>query len=403
MSLIKDLLDELKTREKDIFPDDFAKSGLMAKDITEIGKVLKVRFPASFKTFLRTYKMPSTKVYITLCGDTYVNSFGLTFSRTENKYIDTDEDQIIVELDWYNYDVSGIDEFIKSFREINEGVEAWVKAGYILLGEFRGYKIFLDTKEDIVYSIYHEDLYECDDPDDPKAVREAMEENALEFCDNFEQFLKVICTGKPFDEDDHVLFGEEEEEAPAEKPEETAGAYIMRVGEPSDTPVRNQDKVGGYPTYMPDHIPEVNTTKGYFLMEIYNHGYSDPEIICWQVYCMEKSAAYISDVIEIRKGAPLYDESSKLIKKRRWLHEFPLTFEPCDPKQIDERTSAIGGAVPKLARNAFKRKKITYLGVIRGLSFPNKELEIYNYTEEDMGIIAMGFDVKGKLIVESFV
>ena len=403
MSQTKALLDGLKAREESIFPEDFAKSGLTAKDITVIGKELKVKFPASFKTFLRTYQMPSTKVYICLCGDTYTNSFGITFSRTENKYIDTEEDRIIVELDWFNYDVSGIDAFIKSFHERNDGTAAWAKAGFILLGEFRGYKIFLDGKEDVVYSIYHEDLYESEDYDDPKAARECMEENAHEFCDNFEQFLKVICTGKPFDEDDHVLLGDEKEEEPAEQSQEGSAAYIIRRGEPSDTPIQNQDKIGGYPTYLPEYIPEIKLSCGYFLMEIYNHGFADPDILCWQVYCAEKTANTISDIIEIRKGAPLYDVSSKLIKKRRWIHEYPLFLDPCDPKKIDERTSAIGGKVPKLAKNSFKRKKITYLGTIRGTLVPNTELAIgYTSSGEDDGILAMGFDEKGKLCVEPF-
>ena len=153
---------------------------------------------------------------------------------------------------------------------------------------------------------------------------------------------------------------------------------------------------------MPEYIPEVKSLGGYFLMEIYNHGFADPDIICWQVYCAKESANAISDVIAIRKGAPLYDESLKLIKKRRWLREYPLSLEPCDPKNIDERTSGIGGKVPKLAQNAFKRKKIDYLGTILGLSVPNNELEIYTYTEEDSGILALGFDENGKLCVEPF-
>ena len=52
MSQIKILFDELKEREKDIFPNEFAKSGLTAKDITAVSKELKIKFPASFKTFI---------------------------------------------------------------------------------------------------------------------------------------------------------------------------------------------------------------------------------------------------------------------------------------------------------------------------------------------------------------
>ena len=402
MAQVKALLDELQSREKVLFPNGFEKPVLKAKDVTEISKELGIKFPASYKEFLRTYQVPSSKVYICFCGDSYTNSFGITFSREENKYIDTEEDQIVIEFEWWNYDTSSIEAFVKSFHDKNDGTEAWAKAGFIYLGEFRGYQVYLDCKEDVVYSIYHEDMYESEDYDDPKAARECMEENAHELCDNFEQFLKVICTGKPFDEDDHVLFGEEQaEEQPAEAQADLTSC-IIKVGEASDTPIKNRDKIGGFPTYLPDEIPEADHNVGYFLMEIYNHGYADPEIICWQVYSAKFSANQISHVIEVRKGAELYDESSKLIRKRRWLHEFPLILEPCDPKQINEDTSAIGGKVPKLAKNAFKRKQITYLGTIRGRSIPNNEFEIYTYADEDSGILAMGFDKDGKLCVVPF-
>ena len=397
MSQIKALLDELRAREKDIFPNEFAKSGITAKEITEAGKELKIKFPASFKTFLRTYQIPSAKVYITLCGE-YADSFGVTFSRSENKYIDTEEDESVVELDWVNYDVSGIDAFVKSLHEINDATAAWMKAGFIRLGEFRGYQVFLDSKEDIVYLIYHEDLYESEDYDDPKAARECMEENGYEFCDNFEQFLKVICTGKTYDETDHILYGDEtaEEQITAD-PE--SSAYLLKVGEASETPIKNQDKIGGFPTYLPDKIPEASNYGGHFFMEIYNHGFADPDIICWQLYSM-KTACYISDIIEIRKGAKLYDESSKLIHKRRWLHEFPLILEPADPQKLDGTVSAIGGNIPKLAKNTFKRKKITYLGCVTEKITPEKELYISGYTED--GVLAFGIDAKGKLYAESY-
>ena len=218
MSQVKTLLDELKAREKELFPNGFEKSGLTAKDVTAIGKELKVKFPAAFKEYLRTYQVPEAKLYITLCGE-FADAFGVTFSRSENKYIDTEEDESLIEVDWAGYDVSSVDAFIKSFHDINDGTSAWTKAGFIFLGEFRGYQIFLDGKEDVVYLIYHEDLFESEDYEDPKAARECMEENGYEFCDNFEQLLKVICSGKTYDESDHVLYGDEPVE---EKPEEPA-------------------------------------------------------------------------------------------------------------------------------------------------------------------------------------
>ena len=374
---------------------------MRAIDITEVGKELGIKFPASYKEYLRTYQIPTTKVFICFCGDTYTNSFDITFSRTENKYIDSDADEIVIELNWINYDTSSKEAFVKSFIEKNEGTMAWAKSGFFLLGEFRGYQVYLDSKQDIVYSIYHEDLLESEDYDDPKAARECIEEHAHELCDNFEQFLKVICSGKPFDEDEHVFYGDElAEEKPAENQADLS-SWLIKIGEASATPIKNQDKIGGFPTYQPEEIPVADPYGGHFLMEIYNHGFADPEIICWQLYCMEMSAASITHILEIRKDAPLYDDSSKLISKRMGLNEYPLFLELYDSKKLDETVSRIGGKVPKSAKNAFKRKKITYLGTITEKLVPNKELNIYHYN--DNGIIAFGFDDNGKFYAEAYV
>ena len=50
-----------------------------------------------------------------------------------------------------------------------------------------------------------------------------------------------------------------------------------------------------------------------------------------------------------------------------------------------------------LAKNAFKRKQITYLGTIRESLVPDNELNI-----DPEWIIAFGFDKDGKLHVEVF-
>ncbi len=108
MAKVKALLDELQSKEKEIFPTGFEKSVLKAKDVTEISKELGIKFPVSYKEFLRTYKIPSSKVYMCFCGDLYTNSFGITFSRTENKYVDSEGEEIVIEFEWTNYDTSTI-------------------------------------------------------------------------------------------------------------------------------------------------------------------------------------------------------------------------------------------------------------------------------------------------------
>ena len=166
--------------------------------------------------------------------------------------------------------------------------------------------------------------------------------------------------------------------------------YIIRVGAASDTPLKNCDKIGGFPTYMPPKVPVVNSASGHFLMEIYNHGFADEDIICWQIYQGEKGGT-VSDVIEIRKGAQLYDENSKLLRKRRWLNEYPIILEACEEDQADENISRIGGAIPKVAVKDLKRKKIVYFATLVKDLCPNDEL---GAGESD---IVLGFDKNGKL------
>lgn len=170
--------------------------------------------------------------------------------------------------------------------------------------------------------------------------------------------------------------------------------FIICIGDASDTPIKNTDKIGGFPTYEPSKIPKATMISGNFLMEIYNHGFGDEDIICWQFYQGEKGGT-IEEVIEIRKGAPLYDDKSERICKRRWIHEYPIRFEPCESGQLNEGVSRIGGAIPSIAVKDIKRKKIQYLGTILKDFCPNDELSV--------GLdVVIGFDKNGKMGAWSF-
>ncbi len=172
-------------------------------------------------------------------------------------------------------------------------------------------------------------------------------------------------------------------------------SFKIKLGEISSKPVKNQDKIGGYPTYLPDSIPAPDRYRGHFLMEIYNHGLDDEDIICWQFYQGEFGAD-ISHVIEIRKGALLYDDSSKLIEKRRWIHEYPLILEPCETEEAGEDNSRIGGIVAKKMAAFMKRKRIRYVAVIKNDLCPNNELNtVYDRI--------IGFDKNGKMNAWTYV
>ncbi len=172
--------------------------------------------------------------------------------------------------------------------------------------------------------------------------------------------------------------------------------YKIRVGEASAEPIKNTDKVGGLPTYLPNEIPKPDLYGGHFVIELYNHGFDeDEDIICWQFYQGEFGSD-ISHVIEIRKGSPLYDDSSKLIEKRRWIHEYPLILEPCEAEEAGENISRIGGVVAKEMAAFMKRKKIRYVAVIKGNICPNNEFNsIYD--------TIIGFDKNGKMNAWTYV
>ena len=402
MGKAKELLDLLQKSEKELFPDKFLKSDLLVKDIKTIENDIGFKLPKSYSDFLRTYQVPTAKVYICFCGDSFANSFMESFSRKENKFVEAEDgEDVVVVMDWFNYDVSSEAAYLKSFHDRHDGMSAWAEAGFIYLGEFNGYQLFLDLKKGNVSTIYHEDMYESEDYDDPKAARDCMDKYAHLLCEDFDAFLELVCTGKPYDEDEHCFYDSDKDNA--EEPVQNASEIkeltncIIRTGKASNTPIKGQDKFGGYPTYLPSVIPadKPKTWPKQFLMEVYNHGFGDSDIICWQFYTDKAFSEF--EIVEIHKGAALYDEASCQIRKWRWLHEFPIIYEPVDPKKFEEKDSRIGGKIPKNAKNKFKRKNINYLGAIYEHYIADQEI-----TPVDYCVLVFGFDENGKMYAEHF-
>ena len=58
-----------------------------------------------------------------------------------------------------------------------------------------------------IYSIHHEDIYTTEDWESPEAVCECMENEASVLCRDINDFLRLICTGEPYDEDDLTFCG----------------------------------------------------------------------------------------------------------------------------------------------------------------------------------------------------
>ena len=84
---------------------------------------------------------------------------------------------------------------------------AWLEAGFLPLGNFyeESYFVFYDLINADVCCIHHEDIYLVEDWDDPNSVRDCMEVEATDFCRDFNDFLRLVCLGEAYDEDDMIF------------------------------------------------------------------------------------------------------------------------------------------------------------------------------------------------------
>ena len=166
--------------------------------------------------------------------------------------------------------------------------------------------------------------------------------------------------------------------------------YVLKVKK-SEKTIKGTDKIGGYPTYMPSNPPQAGPTKGHFVMELYNRDRDDSDIICWQIYQGEFGGP-ISDVIEIHKGASLYNEDDAIIEKRRWIDEYEIIYEKQEDSNVLEGISMIGGDPGEEVLEACKEEGIEYVGVIYTDICPFNDLNL-GYESA-----ILGKDKTGKLV-----
>ncbi|MBD5081373.1 MAG: hypothetical protein HDT44_06360 [Ruminococcaceae bacterium] len=223
MSQAKNYIELLQKREPELFPQPLKSSSLTDTDIADIEKGLGYALPEDYSEFLQSCQMPKElTVIIGFCGDAYAASFSETYSKEAKGYIPVPDDDIAVftELEWHNITAEDGEEFLKILKEEqypdndNEAIPALLKAGFLKIAEFDGYIIYLDLVQGCLYSIYHEELHEMSivdgvDNTNIEEVREYMENNTP-LCNNFGDFLQVVCTGKILNENDGSLCDPEE-------------------------------------------------------------------------------------------------------------------------------------------------------------------------------------------------
>lgn len=148
-------------------------------------------------------------MFITFCGD-LASALYKTFSREKNGYVlSKSEEFVVVDFTWNGMNGNcGVD-YLKNFERY-ELSEAWLKAGFIDIGSFymESYLVFYDLVTEKVCFIHNEDIMEASvDWDNITNIRTFMLENSRLLGNSFNDFLRTVCTGEPYD-DEIIFLGE---------------------------------------------------------------------------------------------------------------------------------------------------------------------------------------------------
>lgn len=222
MTTAKRYLDILKEREPQLWKEPLEESNFTEKDLSKIEKGLGYSLPTSYREFLLSYKIPDdiTTVLVSFCGDSFANSWMETFSREKNCYVSRPEFDIgpTVEFEWYNIKGDDGADFLKNLKEeqgTQEGYPCFLEAGFIELGNVYGYLTFLDLVNGGIVTIHEEGVYDMIIADkvnwaSKSEVRNYMESRRLYICKDFNDFLRLVCTGDFLDENEAKFPTQEE-------------------------------------------------------------------------------------------------------------------------------------------------------------------------------------------------
>lgn len=168
-------------------------------DIKMIEKELGYKLPKPYIDFLQSYQLPDCfTVLVSFCGD-YACCY-----ETEQE----DDLFVTLELEWYTALGGGAKEFLLSVQEndmpLGAADDSFLDAGFLKIGNFEGYFVFLDLVTGEVVHIYHEAIYDMSivygvDVSDYKQVRDYLSGCIL--CKDFYDFLRLVCTEDIYNED----------------------------------------------------------------------------------------------------------------------------------------------------------------------------------------------------------
>jgi len=219
MATAREYLDRLKEREPQIWKEPLEESPFTEQDLSEIEKGLGYTLPTSYRAFLLSYKMPKDMtVYVSFCGDSFGNSWDDTFSRDKNDYVPLPEGEIgpTVEFEWHNIQGDSGAEFLKNLKEEQENQIPchFLEAGFIQIGEIYGRFTFLDLVNGGIVVIHPEEVYDITifdkvDGENVQELRKAMKRQHY-ICKDFNDLLRLACTGDFLDEDEQKFPTKEE-------------------------------------------------------------------------------------------------------------------------------------------------------------------------------------------------
>lgn len=212
MTAAKRYLEILKEREPQLWKGPLKDSAFTEKDLMDIEAGLGYALPAPYREFLQSCKMPcDITVLVSFCGDSFACSWPKTYSREYGGYVDRPDHDIgpTVEFEWHMIKGDTGVEFLENLKReqaAQEECPCFLEAGFLRLGEVYGYLTYLDLVTGGVVTIHEEGVYDMLIAggvawDSREEVRGYMESRCLYICENFNDFLRFVCTGDFLDED----------------------------------------------------------------------------------------------------------------------------------------------------------------------------------------------------------
>lgn len=188
-----------ESTRSDFLPEPLQKSAFTETDIRMIEKELGYDFPKPYIDFLQSYQLPDCfTISVSFCGD-----YACCYETKQE-----DDLFVILEQEWYTALGGGAKEFLSSIQEndmpLGAADDLFLDAGFLKIGNFEGYFVFLDLVTGEVVHIYHESIYDMSivdgvDVSDYKQVRNYLSSCIL--CKDFYDFLRLVCTKDIYNED----------------------------------------------------------------------------------------------------------------------------------------------------------------------------------------------------------